>query len=211
MAILIKNSLISADKKKLRARVRAQRRALSPKQQKTANNRLKKQLESSLILLRAKHIALYLGTDGEICPRLLIPHYLKRKKHLYLPVLHPIKKNHMVFCPLTTNTKLKKNKFGILEPDFKGSIGMSPRFLSLVLMPLVAFDTLGNRMGMGGGYYDRAFEFKQKTSRHSPKLIGLAHELQKQEKLQTETWDIPLFAVLTDQKIYHSKNNSNSE
>ena len=79
-----------------------------------------------------------------------------------------------------------------------------PSLLSLVLLPLVAFDAKGNRMGMGGGYYDRAFEFKQKTLSYLPRLIGLAHELQKKEQLPTESWDIPLFAIFTDKKIYHT-------
>jgi len=199
-----KHSFISLNKKILRAKIRVQRRALSPRQQKTASRNLHKRLERSLILLRAKHIALYLGADGEICPKALISHYLKRKKKLYLPVLHPIKKNHLIFCPVTSTTKLKKNRFGIFEPELKQSTSMTPRLLSLVLLPLVAFDTEGNRMGMGGGYYDRAFEFKQKNSRNAPRLIGLAHELQRQEQLPTESWDIPLFAIFTDQKIYRS-------
>jgi len=202
MDILTKNSLISLKKKTLRTKVRAQRRALSPIQQKTASALLHKHLERSLILLRTTHIALYLGTDGEICPKALISHYLKRKKKLYLPIVHPIKKNHLVFCPITAKTKLKKNNFGILEPDFRSNSCMLPSLLSMVLLPLVAFDAKGNRMGMGGGYYDRAFEFKQKTSRNSPILVGLAHELQKQEQLTTEPWDIPLFAIFTDQQIY---------
>jgi 5-formyltetrahydrofolate cyclo-ligase len=204
MDVLTKNSLLSSNKKTLRTKIRAQRRALSFKQQKTANAQLHKHLEKSLILLRAKHIALYLGSDGEICPKGLISYYLKRKKKLYLPVLHPLKKNHMVFCPITSRTKLKKNNFGILEPDFRSSSRMTPNLLSLVLLPLVAFDTKGNRMGMGGGYYDRVFEFKQKTSRHSPRLVGLAHELQKQGQLPTERWDIPLFAIFTDKNIYRT-------
>ena len=60
-------------------------------------------------------------------------------------------------------------------------------------------------MGMGGGYYDRAFEFKKKTLSSAPRLIGLAHEFQKQEQLPTESWDIPLFAIFTDQNIYNAK------
>jgi 5-formyltetrahydrofolate cyclo-ligase len=111
----------------------------------------------------------------------------------------------MVFCPITSTTKLKKNHFGIFEPDFRNTACMPANRLSLVLLPLVAFDTYGNRMGMGGGYYDRAFEFKRNTLRNSPKLIGLAHELQKQAQLLTEPWDIPLFSIVTDQRSYYSK------
>ena len=135
-----KSPFISLNKKKLRSKIRAQRRAISPRQQAKASKKLHKHLEQSLILLRAKHIALYIGADGEICPKALIPSYFARKKKLYLPVLHPIKKNHMVFCPITSSTKLKKNRFGILEPVFKQSVTMTPSLLSLVLLPLVAFD-----------------------------------------------------------------------
>jgi len=192
------------DKKQLRAKIRAQRQALTPKQQKTARNNLRKNLERSLILLRSKYIALYLGNDGEICPKELLTYYLKRKKQLYLPVLHPIKKNHLVFCRVNARTIFQKNRFGILEPSFKHSPSIAPNLLSLVLLPLVAFDEHGSRMGMGGGYYDRAFEFKQKKSKCSPRLVGLAHELQKQEKLPTEAWDIPLFAIITDKHSYRT-------
>jgi len=188
----------------LRSKIRAQRRALSPLQQKRACQALGKQLERSLTLLKAKHIALYFGSDSEICPVHLIPHLLKRKKCLYMPVLHPFKKSHLVFCRITPNTKLKKNRFDIPEPSFKHSSGISAKHLSLVLLPLVAFDEAGNRMGMGGGYYDRAFEFKRKSNRHSPRLIGLAHELQLQKSIPTEDWDIPLFAIFTDKKTYYT-------
>jgi len=193
-----------SSKKHLRSKIRAQRRALSPLQQKRACQALGKRLERSLVLLKTKHIALYFGSDGEICPTHLIPHLLKRKKYLYMPVLHPFKKSHLVFCRITSSTKLKKNHFGIPEPSFKHSPSISAKHLSLVLLPLVAFDETGNRMGMGGGYYDRAFEFKRKNARHSPRLIGLAHELQRQESLPTEAWDIPLFAIFTDKKAYYA-------
>jgi len=191
-------------KKLLRTKIRAQRRALSPLQQKRACQTLGKQLERSLALLKARHIALYFGSDGEICPVHLIPHLLKRKKILYMPVLHPFKKSHLVFCRITSSTKLKKNRFGIPEPSFKHCSSISAKHLSLVLLPLVAFDKAGNRMGMGGGYYDRAFDFKRKSARHSPRMIGLAHELQRQKKLPTEDWDIPLFAIFTDKKTYYA-------
>jgi 5-formyltetrahydrofolate cyclo-ligase len=71
------------------------------------------------------------------------------------------------------------------------------------MLPLVGFDASGNRMGMGGGYYDRTFSFKSlKKGLRGPTLIGLAHEIQRVEELPVESWDIPLTAIVTDQKSY---------
>jgi 5-formyltetrahydrofolate cyclo-ligase len=84
---------------------------------------------------------------------------------------------------------------------------MSAQLLDVVLMPLVGFDRTGARLGMGGGFYDATFAFKQKlstgskTSTGKPALIGLAHACQQVESLATDTWDIPLFAIATDKEI----------
>jgi len=192
--------------KELRSKLRAMRRSLSPSQQKAASTRLRKHINTSGLLLRAKHIALYISHDGEIDPQQLVPELRSRKKHCYLPVLHPLKPNQLAFCRINASTQFKKNRFGIPEPVFKHSIKLAPERLSLVLLPLVAFDQEGNRMGMGGGYYDRTFAFKRRDKQYhkqaSPRLIGLAHELQKQPKLASQSWDIPLSSVITDGGIY---------
>ncbi len=161
-----------------------------------------KQITQSKLLLRHRHIALYLGNDGELNPHKLIKQLWKQKKQAYLPVIHPIFQNSLCFCRITSDTKFVKNKFGIFEPDFRLSKRLSNKFLSLTLMPLVAFDKAGNRMGMGGGFYDRSFAYKATSKYSKPKLIGVAHEFQKQEALPLEKWDIPLNGVLTDQHFY---------
>lgn len=193
---------IQADKKKLRAKIRKQRRALSHYQQRKASVNLCKQLKQSTLLLKHQHIALYLGNDGELDPQLLIQQLWKQKKHAYLPVIHPLYHNRLCFCLVTPNSKFSKNKFGILEPDFKDSKLFPRKNLSLVLMPLVAFDNAGNRIGMGGGFYDRSFAYKAESKHSRPKLIGLAHAFQEQESLPIEKWDIPLDGVLTDLNFY---------
>lgn len=196
---------IQADKKKLRAKVRKQRRSLSHSQQRIASVNLCKQLKQSTLLLKHQHIALYLGNDGELNPELLIKQLWKQKKHVYLPVIHPLYHNRLCFCLVTPNSKFSNNKFGILEPDFKFSKRFPVKSLSLVLMPLVAFDKTGNRMGMGGGFYDRSFAYKADSKHSRPKLIGLAHAFQEQEYLPIEKWDIPLDGVLTDLKFHQFK------
>jgi len=186
----------------IRQRIRTHRRALSRLQQKTAATNLKRNHVLNNHLIRSKHIALYLSNDGEISPDIIMTSLFKGKKHVYLPVMHPLKKNMIVFCRMRQQAKLKINRFGIREPDFKSVNSLQPRLLSLVLFPLVAFDVSGNRMGMGGGFYDRAFAFKIKNQHLGPALIGLAHDFQKQKELPIEKWDIPLEGVATDKKFY---------
>ena len=196
------NPAIEAQKKALRARIRQQRKALTTRQQKQASRNLLKQLHRSRLLLRHKHIALYLGNDGELNPEHLIPILWARKKKLYLPVLHPLLKHQLCFCAFNKHTPLRQNRFGIKEPDFRRSKRLGRQFLSLVMLPLVAFDRQGNRMGMGGGFYDRSFAYKHQQATSKPKLIGLAHSFQAQRELPIEEWDVPLDGILTDTSIY---------
>ncbi|BBN82699.1 hypothetical protein PA25_26840 [Pseudoalteromonas sp. A25] len=74
--------------------------------------------------------------------------------------------------------------------------------LDYLLMPLVAFDHLGNRLGMGGGYYDKTLARYYKEHMKKPELIGLAHDCQKVEQLPTEAWDVPLQQIITPSKFY---------
>ncbi len=192
-------------KKSLRRSIRGKRRALSKLQQHHASEQLYRNLNRHQCLLRATHIALYLGQDGEIDPSPFITKLIRRKKKVFLPVLSPLKSKRLYFCQISTGTRYRTNKFGIPEPELKTSRRISARFLSLVLLPLVAFDHRGNRMGMGGGYYDRTFAFKQGSEHLRPQLLGIAHELQGVECLPTENWDIPLNGIITDSAIYQCK------
>lgn len=196
------NPTIVAQKKALRHQIRKLRKTLTARQQKLASRNLLKQLHQSRLLLSHTHIALYLGNDGELNPEQLIPLLWAKKKKLYLPVIHPLAKHQLCFCAFTKKTALRQNRFGIKEPDFRRTKRMSRQFLSLVMLPLVAFDSNGNRMGMGGGFYDRSFAYKHKRTMSKPKLIGLAHNFQKQTSLPTEEWDVPLDGILTDTDFY---------
>ncbi|MEN9465147.1 MAG: hypothetical protein RL217_1328 [Pseudomonadota bacterium] len=189
------------DKPSIRKEVRQKRRGLSSSEKNIAEKKLLRSLRQSQTFQAAQHVAIYHTHDGEISTELLVKDLLKRKKTLYLPVLHPFKKGHLGFVRFDKNTRMIKNRFGILEPVFRLENSINPAFLNWVCMPLVAFDAQGNRLGMGGGFYDRTFSFVRHRE-VKPKLIGLAYELQKYPKLPTETWDIPLAAIATDKKLY---------
>ena len=178
--------------------MRQKRRALPPLQQKQAAKGLALSLKSSDLFKRCKHVAIYLANDGEIDPYLFIKQLWRSKKYCYLPVIHPIKKNSLWFYRYEKKTQLTPNRFGILEPSLKNKRRIPPWALDLVLFPLVAFDSKGGRLGMGGGFYDRTFEFTQSRT----KLYGLAHHFQEVDKLPTEPWDIPLHGVATDKQLF---------
>ena len=111
--------------------------------------------------------------------------------------------NQLNFYHYTPGQTLVKNRFGIPEPVGNNK-AIKTKQLDLVFMPLVAFDRRGSRLGMGGGFYDRTFEFtKQSISQHSPLLVGLAHQCQQAMHLPSQSWDIPLNMIVTDKQILH--------
>ena len=94
------------------------------------------------------------------------------------------------------NDELILNKHQIPEPANKATRYIDPEKLDLVITPLVAFDTNNNRIGKGGGYYDRTFAFRRTTRK--PLLVGVAYELQRLPRIEANTWDIRLDQIITD-------------
>jgi len=149
----------------------------------------------------ARHIAVYIAMDGEIDPAELIAHARTAGKTLYLPVLEHADDGILEFAPWQPETPLYPNRFRIPEPRVSAESLRAAQDLDLVLTPLVAFDVHGNRLGMGGGYYDRSFAFL-KTGVRKPLLIGLAYEFQRVSVLPAEPWDVPLAGVASDGGFY---------
>ena len=187
----------------LRRQLRKARRELSPCEQRQAARGLYRQLAQHPLFRRTKHIALYLPTDGEIDPRLLLKEAQRRGKATYLPVLSAWPRTKMVFQRVRPGEKLQPNRFRILEP--RVNIGQQRKVwaLDLVLLPLVGFDDVGGRLGMGGGFYDRSLAYlARRKSWRKPTLLGLAHECQKVERLAQASWDVPLAGTVTDRQWY---------
>nr|WP_180202213.1 5-formyltetrahydrofolate cyclo-ligase [Pseudomonas sp. SbOxS1]NYU01576.1 5-formyltetrahydrofolate cyclo-ligase [Pseudomonas sp. SbOxS1] len=189
----------------LRRMLRKARRALTPSQQRQAARGLYKQLAQQPLFRRAKHISLYLPTDGEIDPRLLLRAAQRRGKATYLPVLSAWPRTKMVFQRIRPGEKLKPNRFRILEPRHSLARQRKVWALDLVLLPLVGFDDVGGRLGMGGGFYDRSLAYlARRNDWRKPTLLGLAHECQKVERLAQASWDVPLQGTVTDKAWYHA-------
>ncbi len=148
---------------------------------------------------QSHRIAVYFAVNGEISLDPVIDAALEQDKQVYLPNLD---QSSLRFSPYFRQQKMRINKFRLPEPDVTDEEMLAPEVLDLVLAPLVVFDAMRNRIGMGGGFYDRSFEFRKKQDRLKPILIGVAHELQKVNRLKPESWDVRLDLIVTDQAVY---------
>jgi 5-formyltetrahydrofolate cyclo-ligase len=184
----------------LRRVMRKRRRALSPQQQKSAARRLFNRVAPSKLFRFSRRIAFSMARAGEIDPALLLREAQRRGKKCYLPVMSSLGAPRLEFRLVKPGQKLIRNTLGIPEPARKFTC--KPLALSLVFLPLVAFDVACNRLGMGKGYYDRTFAFLNRSSRQRPILLGLAHECQKADELEVAPWDVPLNGVVTDHAWY---------
>lgn len=184
---------VSEIRHQIRRQIRKTRQNLTALEQQKAEIAITEQALQLIEQRQAKNIALYLSFDGEISTRLLIEKLWQQGKHVYLPVLHPFCSGHLLFLNYAINTPLVPNQFSILEPVLDVTNVLPLNELEMIFTPLVAFDKQGNRLGMGGGFYDRTLQHWQQQH-FIP--VGLAHRCQQVEQLPIESWDIPLFDIL---------------
>jgi len=189
-------------KQQIRKEIRMKRQSLSIIESEFAGKRVYQNLNQYSPLFRAKKIACYLPNDGEVSLSFLIDKLLARKKNPCLPVLFGYRKRVMHFAAYSPSSAMKNNKYGIPEPAIPIKRQIKPVELDIVLLPLVAFDEKGNRLGMGGGFYDRSFSFlhRRKFNR-KPKLVGVAYDFQQMDNLSRDSWDVPLDAVVTESRL----------
>ncbi len=190
----VNNSSIRTQKRQLRSQLTSQAQSANALGLASQVCRLKPFRSSN-------RIACYLANDGEIDPVHIIVAAWEMRKQVYLPVLSPFQ-SKLYFAPYTADMDMHLNRFGIAEPVCNPVNWLTAWQLDLMLLPLVAFDANGNRLGMGGGFYDRSLAYRQSRA-HSlkPKLIGLAHELQHEPQLAINSWDIPLDMIATEERV----------
>lgn len=182
--------------------MRQQRRNLTPNQRRHAAAALARHLSGHPLFLHSRHIAFYLPNDGEMDVTPLIQRAWSMGKRCYLPVLGPIFHNRLWFAPFDGQSPLQRNRFGIPEPAHPWRVMRRPWALDLILTPLVAFDAAGNRLGMGGGFYDRTLAYLE-NRRHwrKPQLLGTAYAFQQVAQLPHQPWDVPMQGVATESGV----------
>ena len=181
----------------IRTLIRQKRRALDSAFQQKASMSLVQQA-SDFLPAHSQIIALYLSVDGELDTRPLIEWCWRQNHTVCLPVIDEVQDGIMTFYLYEPSTVMQTNKFGIEEPHPRFSTQIAFEHIDIIFTPLVAFDASGNRLGMGGGFYDRALEDWEANKKPVP--IGLAHDCQEVAVIPTECWDIPLPALLTPTK-----------
>ena len=146
--------------------------------------------------VKLNKVGVYWSINKELSTLSIINNLLEKQCKCYLPVLSSKKKGIMTFRNYDTQSKMMKNNFGIYEPLDGEHIKID--FLDLIILPLVAFDKLGYRIGMGKGYYDIALKNYNKLTTC---LIGVGYDFQELENCFPEGHDILLEAVLTPSRI----------
>ncbi len=187
-------------RKSLRASLRALRRSVSPAERARVAQLVAHNVDRRFHLRsRLAHRRIRLPTlELDTAP--LIALARSRDCRIYVPRIdrHTLGRK-MRFVELTGQQR--RNRLGIEEPEASHTLGA--RWLDVVFLPLVGFDSSGVRLGMGGGYYDRAFEFRRwRTAWHSPRLVGLAYSFQQVERITAAAHDVRLDAVVTEERAF---------
>ncbi|MGQ0501396.1 MAG: 5-formyltetrahydrofolate cyclo-ligase [Panacagrimonas sp.] len=178
----------------MRRQARAARKALSQSARRKKADRAAQHLLRSPILRRARTIAAYLHTGSEIETTSLIDGLLRRGRRVLVPLIDRRIAGRMSFVRLRAGTALVEKRYGICAP---ARSAYAPERVDLVVLPLTAFDAHGNRLGNGGGYYDRWLA----RQRPRPLCIGYAYSVQEVGAVPVDAWDQRLDAVCTERGL----------
>jgi 5-formyltetrahydrofolate cyclo-ligase len=182
-------------KRKLRREGRAARAKLSDAVRQRASERIAHHVIYSHWLQRSRRIACYLPMADEVDTWPIIARAWRMKKKIYAPITR--RNRLLTFREIRPESDLMTTDFGLLKPVSGDEVRACE--LDLVLVPMVAFDDDRQRIGMGGGYYDRTFSFlRARRSLFRPKLVGLAFACQRVDKIPLNPWDIRLYRVISE-------------
>jgi 5-formyltetrahydrofolate cyclo-ligase len=187
----------------IRREMRARRRLVTRRERADAARRLVAGAERAHLLRAGHRIAIYQPFGHEADVARITQRAWQRGCRVYAPVVTHRRRFTMQFVPFRPDARLKVNVFGIPEPEGSLQGRISPLQLDVIFMPLVAFDERGWRLGSGAGFYDRRLRHLHGSRLwRRPKLVGVAYEHQKVDALSPNQWDVPMDAVLTENRLY---------
>lgn len=182
---LLPGNRLKQDKKRVRELLAQKRRLLSKEDIAEQSSKVVAAVEQMPSFQSAKTVLIYYPTHNEVDLLSLIKRYKKEKTFLF-PVVH---RKTMTACPYEGNAKMHRGKFNIPEPTTEPYVGD----IDLILVPGVGFDKSGNRLGRGGGYYDK---FITRLGRKTL-LVGVGYDFQLVEEIPANSWDKRLDYVVT--------------
>lgn len=187
------------DKTQLRKHFRELCCHVTPAYRENAGQLAAKILSAHALFKESQHIACYLSYKTEFDSSPIIEAIWQAKKKCYVPVVSSDESHLLNFVHYQYGDPLHTNRYSILEPIHIVD-RINPENLDLVIMPVVAFDREGHRLGFGGGYYDRTFAFMI-NGNIKPILIGLGYASQETKELPSDEWDVKLSQILTEQTL----------
>lgn len=192
------SSSAATDKITLRKNIRRQRMALSPAYRAQAMRAVA--CHAGRLLRRGKRIGGYLAAGSELDIEILLSTALQRGASVWLPQI-PARGRRMWFSRLNAAGRWYRHpRYGIVE--FDGPCLRAER-LDVLLLPLLAVDEQGYRMGQGGGFYDSSLAFRHRHPRYGkPLLVGVAYDCQRVAAVPREAWDVQLDYLLTESGLH---------
>ena len=184
------------DKKILRKEILEKRNNMDLVKKEEMDKKILKEFYESKYYKEAEKIFIYISYDSEINTKEIINKALKNNKKIYVPRTE-FKTRHMDAVEITSLDNLIESKYGILEPSKEESY-IDPNDLDLIVVPGVAFDRNGGRMGYGAGFYDRYFKKINKENINKIVKLALAYELQMLDKVPMNEQDVPVDYIITE-------------
>jgi 5-formyltetrahydrofolate cyclo-ligase len=184
----------------LRQSLRRRRNAVPDAARKATALRIARVLRAH-ILRPGLRIAIYSAFDGEIdvTPTALLAQRMQCR--LFAPVIIDKSQRQMEFVRVGMSSAMQSNTLGIHEPRDDVLRRIDPRRLDVILVPVIAFDAHGWRLGFGGGYYDRKLAFRQRCALRKPILIGVGYEFQRVAPVTASHWDVKLDFIVTERGL----------
>lgn len=184
------------EKKEIRTIIRQRKKQLSQEERASLSLEIARRTYELLNDEKATKVALFLSMPDEVDTTPLIKLLSEQGKHTLL--VPRVEDEHTIrFYKLRNTTDYQVSGYGILEPTDDVSEALVPE---VMIVPGVAFDTCGGRVGRGKGYYDRYFELHSDVIR---KKIAIAYQLQVMgEPLPMEPFDEHMDALVTEEKVY---------
>jgi len=186
----------AARKSELRKSLRRRRLAIGRAQRRRCERRAAAQLLRWRRLRQARHIAVYLSTRSELSTATLIDRLLRQGRSVWVPATTD--SAQMRFVMLRPGGKFRRGPLGLRQPA-RSRPCREARRMDMIVLPLLGFDARGQRLGNGGGYYDRALAGPRPGRR--PLLVGYAYAVQELALLPAEAWDVRLDAVVTEREL----------
>ncbi len=185
------------NKEEIRRKILKKRLSLSSEDIRDKSRQVFLNLAEVVEYRNSQNIMFYVATRSEVQTEEIIKMSIKMGKNVFVPIILPECIDLAPSKIFDFDTELEKGKKGIFEPKKEYYRLFSSENIDLIIVPGIAFDLSGNRIGRGFGYYDN---FLRKV-RSSAKIVALAFEMQIVKKISNDKYDIPVNKIITEKRI----------